>query len=359
MANNTEFICEVVRVTGTRPHPNADRLEFVEIEGPSGGMAYQIISQKGNLKVGNYAVYIGEGSMVPRGTPGCDFLFEREDGKTKQVFRVRAARLRGQYSEGFLLPYNGVEELGTDMSKKLGIYKWDPPVKGPAFPAGAPSVAKDQTLGGKFPIYGVDSLKKLPNMFSPGTMVVLEEKLHGTNMRCGWVGGRFIVGSHRVIKTDIRPWYRKLWDKVRGRAPKPGYYGTDIWSRAAEKHKLAERLAKFENYVFYFELYGKGIQDLTYGDVELGIRLLDVFDSELRTWCSWRTKSGFAKLLGLETPPVLYSGLWFDLEHNRRHAEGESVLAPGQVREGFVAHAYDDDRRGKLVGQGYLLRTAA
>ena len=47
------FKVEVVKINSTNPHPNADRLDIVTIV----GMAYQVISDKGNFNVGNLAFY--------------------------------------------------------------------------------------------------------------------------------------------------------------------------------------------------------------------------------------------------------------------------------------------------------------
>lgn len=368
MSTNTEFICEVVRVTSLTPHPNADRLEFVGFETAAGPSAYQVISQRGGFKPGDLAVYLGVDSLIPRRDPRFDFLFERLDGKGKDEFRLRAARIRGHYSEGLLVPLAPLEPhvVGASMAEALGVRQYTPPERSAPTPAGGGTSTKDPTLGGLFPVYGVDSLRKVPDLFKEGEEVLFTEKIHGTNMRAGWlpVGflgrHRFVVGSHRVVKTPTRGRLRRAWDWLRGRR-NPGWYGTDIWTVAAREHNIEGRLAAHPGIVAYFELYGRTkegarIQDLTYGDATLGLTLIDAYDSDTGTWLSWHELVGLSKVLGIPTPPVFHRAFWENLDAHKWLAEGESFLAPEQIREGFVARTVDSPRRGKWVGQGYLMR---
>ena len=43
---------EVVEINRVESHPNADRLDIISIK----GMGYQVISAKGNFKVGDLAI---------------------------------------------------------------------------------------------------------------------------------------------------------------------------------------------------------------------------------------------------------------------------------------------------------------
>jgi predicted RNA-binding protein with EMAP domain len=55
------FKVEVVKISSVNPHPNADRLDIVTVE----GMAYQVITAKGNLKSGYLAFYFPIDSVIP------------------------------------------------------------------------------------------------------------------------------------------------------------------------------------------------------------------------------------------------------------------------------------------------------
>jgi hypothetical protein len=232
----------------------------------------------------------------------------------------------------------------------------------------------DRALGGQFPVYTIDSLRKVPFLFKQaettgelGDLVEISEKIHGTNMRAGYlpVGffGRhkFVIGSHRAIKTDMRPLWRRVLDRVRGVKQSAGWYKEDVWMQAAHRHSLEEKLKDHPSVVFYFELYGVSqsgarIQDLTYGDSELGLAVIDAYDVECGTWLPKMELRVICKLLDLETVPVLYSGPYPGLDYVKEMAEGKSTLAPDQIREGVVVAAKEDGRRGKWVSEQYRMR---
>ena len=49
-----------------------------------------------------------------------------EDGKEITGYRIRTVKMRGQISQGLILPYNGDEAHGTDMTNALDVVKYDP-----------------------------------------------------------------------------------------------------------------------------------------------------------------------------------------------------------------------------------------
>lgn len=382
MGTDTEHICEVVRVTGIKPHPGADRLEIASFETTNGPTAYQVITGKGNLVPGDLALYVGVDSVVPKGHHAFDFLFERLDGKGKDKFRVKAARIRGMYSEGLLLNMDefrfeaGPWELGTEFDKVLGITYWvGPPTKGTAFPASqGPGTPKDASFGGLFPVFTIDSLRKVPHLFDLDETVVITEKIHGTNFRAGYVKGKFLVGSHRTIKTDTRSWLRKLWDRLRGDKPKEtgGYYKEDLWLATVKQYNLEEKLRHFApGIVVYGEIFGltpggAKIQDMTYGGPTLGLRLFDAYDSKAKEWLSFQQLQTLCGVLSVPMVPVLLTGR-YSLEIVQQVAEGVTHVFNGNtagishIREGCVVRSLEAGprRRGKWVSEAYRMRKDA
>jgi RNA ligase (TIGR02306 family) len=376
LSTTTEKICEVVCITKVLPHPNADRLELAHFKTKDGPSAYTCVTAKGQFKVGQVAAYVGVDCVVPLEGDQSErwaFLKKREDvGTERKTHRIRAARLRGVYSEGILMECD-IYALGFELWDWWHITEYTPKQKGSAFPSANPNKRIDHTLGGLFPEYSVHSLKKMPFLFAPGELVVLTEKVHGTNMRCGYlpVGflgrERFVVGSHRCVKTDLRNVLQRLQDWLNRKLNKrTDWYGTDVWTQAAARYDLEHKLKAFPDHVCYFELYGvtaegKRIQDLTYGDVELGLILLDVYDADTGTWLREDELRLMALRLGIPMKRPLASVVWTNLDDVKPFAEGKSTMdgAEGQIREGFVAHSPTDSRRGKFVGQGYLLRKSA
>ncbi len=357
-ATDTEFTAEVVRITEILPHPNADRLEIAKFElKASGPCSYEVVTQKGTTKPGDLMAYFSVDCVLPTAHPEFAFLTTRLDGAGKTHYRLRAARLRGVFSQGLLVPAPSGKSFGEGVANDFGVtYHRDPePVVGGG--AHVPSRPRPQV----FPVYGVDSLKKVPRLFEEGEPVVVTEKIHGTNFRFGWVrrkflgipfGWKFVVGSHRVIKGE-----NKGGD----------YYGEDVWMQAAEKMDLANKTRDYKGYVFYGELYGytysgSKIQDLTYGrkpEDGPGLACFDIRKPN-GAWATPQERGEVMGAVGLPAVPCIAWEETFCPTWAKNLAEGKSRFNPDQIREGVVIESmYGPRRKAKYVGEGYLTRKEA
>ena len=128
------FRVEVTRIDGVLPHPNADRLELVRIRG------WKAVAAKGVHAAGETVVYIPEDAVVPH--PVLEALGLTGKLAGKEHNRVKAIRLRGELSQGLLVPMGVLHALagpgehaqGTDVAEALGITRWEEPI--PAHLAG-------------------------------------------------------------------------------------------------------------------------------------------------------------------------------------------------------------------------------
>ena len=81
-----------------------------------------VIAKKDNFKIGDTIIYIEVDSIVPE-KPEFEFLRPRK-------FRVRTIKLRGQVSQGLVLPLSYLSgkkyKIGDDVTEELGIEKYDP-----------------------------------------------------------------------------------------------------------------------------------------------------------------------------------------------------------------------------------------
>lgn len=344
----TEFAAEVVRIASVTPHPNADRLELVLFEMKSTGLSgYEVVSQKGSWKPGDLAAYLSVDCLLPVSHPEFAFLKERT---TRPVHRLRAARLRGVFSQGLLVSAPAASKFGDSVSDHFGVtYHRDPEPE-----AGLGGVRPARKKKQPMPVYGVDSLKKCPRLFEDGEQVFITEKIHGTNFRFGWVrrtlfgipiGWKFVVGSHRVIKEPGQGGH---------------FYGEDLWRMAAEKMGLAEKTARYKGFAFYGELYGytysgAAIQDLTYGRSPKdgpGLAIFDVLTPD--GYLLPGARDTLLGVLGLPSVPARYHGPWH--ETLKGYAEQKSRLDPSQISEGIVVESDVTRKKAKFVGEGYLCR---
>lgn len=373
MRAHSEFACEVVMIAEVLPHPNADRLDVLKFfmaadDGTPTLTGYTCVGQRGGFKRGDLAVYCSVDAVVPLARPEFEFLSKRPDGAGKNQFRLRAARLRGVYSEGLLVPAPVGAKCGDDLADAWGVTQHLPPQPHvPGMPT--PKTRVPHWLEALVPQYGVVSLRKVPGLFADGEPVIVTEKIHGTNFRFGWVRRRWMVGSHRTIKTEYRSLWQRLTDWLRGkrrRGGTPGWHGTvsdgkDLYTWTADHLGLREKCRLAPGVVFYGEIFGRtptgaGIQDMVYGQSMPAVRLFDAYDTTSHTWYTRSELERVAADLELpELVPEVARGP-FDFEMIKGFAEGVSQLDEHTIMEGVVVEDIHGGKKGKYVSEAYRMR---
>lgn len=361
---DTEFTAEVVRILLVKPHANADRLEIAQFElKESGPSSYEVVIQKGAYVPGDLAAYFSVDTVLP--TSHSEFAFLKQPGSNKELHRLRAAKLRGVFSQGLLVDVPDGFAFGDSVVEHFGVTYHRTAIeedRGPTPPTPAKATAITTQA---MPVYGVASLKKLPTLFADGEPVAVTEKIHGCNFRFGWMSRRifgipfgytFVVGSHRALK---------------GKHSKgtEGYYKEDLWYEAAKGMDLARRTKAYKGYTFYGELYGhtysgKPIQDLTYGRKPDDGPALAVFDVLLpgEKWAGHFHRKAVLADLDLPGVPVLHDRTEFGVNVFDAVAPGlRSTLDAQTIREGIVveSHVADCRKKAKYVGEDYLMRKGA
>ncbi|MGW2702182.1 RNA ligase (ATP) [Streptomyces sp. NPDC001340] len=333
-------------------HPNADALELAQV-----GL-YRAVVAKGAYRTGEAAVYIPEQSVLPPG------LIE-ELGLTGRLAggdanRVKAVRLRGELSQGIVCRPKALADVDlaraaaeeTDFAERLGITKWVPPVP--------PTMDGDvESAPDLLPWVDIENIQRFPDIFTAGEDVVLTEKLHGSACLLTYladedrlhVSSKGFGAKSLALKEDPRNLY---WRAVRG-------HGV-----AEVAARLAERLGARRIGIFG-EVYGAGVQDLTYGAdgrrETLGYAAFDV-SAEIDGTVRWLDA---AELLDGELPlvPRLFSGP-YDIERVLEFASGRETMSGRglHLREGVVIRPLVERYSGvtggraiaKAVSPAYLTR---
>ncbi|MFJ9724189.1 RNA ligase (ATP) [Streptomyces sp. NPDC101209] len=305
-------------------HPDADALELAQV-----GL-YRAVVAKGAYRTGDAAVYIPEQAVLPAGLIEELGLTGRLAGT--KADRVKAVRLRGELSQGIVCRPKALADVdltraaaeGTDFAEVLGITKWVPPIP--------PTMNGDvESAPELLPWVDIENIQRFPDVFAPGEAVVLTEKLHGSACLLTYAAdeGRVYVSSKGfgakslALKEDPRNLY---WRAVHG-------HGV-----AEAAKRLAGRLGARRVGIFG-EVYGAGVQDLTYGAdgrrESLGYAVFDV-SAEIDGTVRWLDA---VELLDGELPlvPRLYEGP-YDVERVLEIASGrETVSGRGlHLREGVV-----------------------
>lgn len=131
---NNRKLASVVEIDTIQPIENSDRLEIATIK----EKGWKVVTGKGDFNPGDKAVYFEIDSALPTDDPAFDFLRERctktfRDGTTEiSVIRIKSMKLRGQLSQGLLMPLSIFQprwkdpvETGTDLTARLKIQHFD------------------------------------------------------------------------------------------------------------------------------------------------------------------------------------------------------------------------------------------
>ena len=119
-------LASIQKVREVRPIEGADRIELAMV------MGWQCVVNKGVFSPGDKAVYFEIDSFLPIRNE-FEFLRKssyRNDDFMGEGFRLKTMKMRGQLSQGLLLPLEdfpeiGEAEIGTDVTELLGVRKWE------------------------------------------------------------------------------------------------------------------------------------------------------------------------------------------------------------------------------------------
>lgn len=372
-----EFEVNVVKIDDVVDHPNADRLTIVKIGG------YNCIANKKEdgswrYQAGDLVVYIPEQAVVPEWLLKHMGFWDEEKGKGmlagSKGDRVKAIKLRGTFSQGILLPvkfmkdpechyvelFDGssfVTAKGKNVAEILGIHKYEPPI--PTQMAGEVWNASGMTLS-----FDIENIQKYPDIFTDGEEVVVTEKLHGT-WTC--MGMSCQVGSdewHKIVTSkglSSRGLAFQFNEKNEG-----NLYMRMLKATEQDGLDILDRIfGEQNNEPFYLlgETFGRGVQDLSYGEMEPKFRMFDVYVGHpgQGRYLNPEEKRTVSEAFGIDMVPVLYRGP-FDMEKMTELRDGQD-FSGSNIREGIVILPIEerrDDQIGrvqlKFVSPDYLLR---
>lgn len=311
------------------PHPNADRLDTVEVSG------YTLVVQKGSFKVGDLCVYFPPDNLIPESVATAlgvvaylkHAVYPGDSGVSK--CRIGAARLRGVSSFGFAIKC-AEGEVGEDRNEAYQVKRYEPPIKAQQ---GQQSRNQHPKL---FRYTDIENVQRHSYLIPEGTPVIYTEKIHGANCRVGVLDGEIVAGSHNVQIAS----------------------GSDsiYWSPLPVCQALLND-AKEDglDLIIYGEVFGPGVQDLHYDAEGVQFRCFDI--SANGNYLPALVVMNLCKVYGIPMVPVLGTGP-FSREKLAELTDGKSTLA-GHIREGVVVKALEEStprRILKSVSVDYLSR---
>ena len=332
------------RIDTIGPIEGADAIEVATVGG------WKVVVKKGDFKPGDLAVYCEIDSFIP--STLAPFL-TKPDQYPKQFEgvqgeRLRTVRLRGQLSQGLLMPMSVMTDNGViaqvlkedeDVSQALGIVKYEAPI--PACLAGE--------VKGMFPGFipktdqeRIQNLSvELAEWVRLGYTFEVTEKLDGTSMTAFMVAGVFSICSRNL---ELKP------------NPDNSMF------KAAVDQDLGPKLFRTgRNLALQGELIGNGIQGNKYKLKDQGFYVFDIYDIDAKRYLTPAERKAFVAEWNIAHVPVFQSAVSLDgltIDMLLKHAEGKSVMGDieGPEQEGLVYKANEAEVSFKVISNRFLLR---
>jgi RNA ligase (TIGR02306 family) len=325
-------------IDNLRPIPDADAIECAVVGG------WNVVVKRGDYQIGDLAVYCEIDSWIPNEL--APFLSKGQEPREFEGVkgeRLRTVKLRGQISQGLLLPLkptcDNIETFlfeGLDVSLPLGIQKWEAPIPAQlagdvegAFPSFVPKTDQEriQNLNLEFETY------KANNLAFEAT-----EKLDGSSMTVYHNAGNVGVCS--------RNWALKETE------------GNTLW-KVARKYGLIDKLATFGNYAVQGELIGEGIQGNPYKLKGQDFYVYDIYDIDAGHYVDPVRRMDMVNTMGLKHVPVEEVRAFAardTVEGLLKEAEAKSVLNQSTEREGVVFKCLTADVSFKVISNRFLIK---
>jgi RNA ligase (TIGR02306 family) len=336
-------LASVRKIIDLSPIEGADKIELATIDGWK-----VVVAKDVNHKVGDLIVYCEVDSFLPVRE---EFEFLRKTSFKKmgdqEGFRLRTTKLRGQISNGLIVPLevllkHGISSddvyEGLDVTGILGIIKYEPPV--PAELSGK--------VKGLFPsfIRKTDE-ERIQNLASDYEKYRVKNKL----------GGKFYVtekldGSSATfyVKDEVFSVCSRNLELLETE-------GNTFW-KVARELDLEDKLRTLGfNVCLQGELIGESIQGNPYKIKGQTVRFFNGFNIDTQENIPFLEFVELTQKLGLKTVPILEFD--FDLPNSidnmLEYAESPSILNTNFSREGVVVRSYDRTISFKSISNQFLL----
>jgi hypothetical protein len=363
-------LAHIEKVIEIREIPKADRIEMVKVLG------WECVAKKGEFKLGDLVVYIEIDSLVPD-KPEYEFLRSKK-------FKVKTIKLRGQISQGLILPlsnlYGGDKLIqkhwkeGDDVTSDLGIIKYISTSEQKEIDVENLRIANQKNMLKKymmryswfrklflsrtskegFPrwIQKTDEnrIQNMPHVLDQfaGAFVYITEKIDyqsGTwfsKKVSSWYGSKTIFGvcSRRL----------QVFDK------------SSLYWKIAEKYNLEKICKKYPNIIIQGEQGSSKVQGNKYGLKEPRMFVFNIIMPDGK-FLTPKEIDSFCNIYDLESVPNLgvheVKQIGLTVGEWIKFAEGKSLMNPKIEREGIVIRHIKNGQKllsFKVINNKFLLK---
>lgn len=336
-------IAEVVSI------PNADKICAYRVDG------WFVVDSVGKYNVGDLVVMCEIDSWVP--TSIAPFLtkagHEPKEFEGVKGERLRTIKLRGQVSQGLLLPISILDaavgfDIEDDVTKILGILKYEKPL-----PAALAGMAK-----GNFPSF-------IPKTDQPRIQNCTRQFQDWKNQNVVWEVTEKLDGSSMTVYVN----HNEIDEEG---APKHGVCSRNLELKRDEANSFWEAAIKFRllekikdtgrSLAIQGELVGEGIQGNSYKLVGRQFFCFDIWDIDQQRYLLPEERQKLCEELNIQHVPVLGLGITTELGNSSielvlSQAEGKSAIGCNPEREGLVFKSVTvHDVSFKAISNKWLLK---
>ena len=337
-------LATVRKIVDIQPIEGADMIELAIVDGWK-----VVVAKNVGHKIGDMVIYCEIDSFLPIKE---EFEFLRKSSYKKmgdqEGFRLKTIKLRGQVSQGLILPISVLNPTdtniyvtpfeGLDVTEMLGIVKYEPPI--PAELAGKvkglfPSFIRKtdeeriQNLASEYELFKTQNKE--------GMKFYVTEKLDGSSATYYFKDGIFGVCSRNLELLETE--------------------GNTFW-KVARELMLEEKLGTLDNNIcLQGELIGEGIQGNPYKIKGQTVKFFNAFNIDTQEYLGLGEFIALINGMNLETVPVLDTNFTLPetVEDMLKVADDKSVLNFSFDREGIVIRSSDRTISFKAISNKFLL----
>ena len=334
---NLRKLASIRKISDIQSIPGADMIELAIVDGWK-----VVVAKNVEHKVGDMVVYCEIDSFLPIKE---EFEFLRKSSYKKmsdgtEGFRLRSVKLRGVVSQGLILPLKDLQlsnkdllEVGMDVTKELGIVKYEPPI--PAELSGK--------VKGLFPSFlrktDEERIQNLSDEYEnlKQHKFYVTEKLDGSSATFYSKDGVFGVCSRNLELLETE--------------------GNTFW-KVARELKLEEWLTSQDvNYSIQGELIGESIQGNPYKIKGQTVGFFNAFNIDTQEYLGLEEFEKLISSMGLKSVPILDREFTLPdtIDELLTYADEKSVLNSNFDREGVVIRSLDRKISFKVISNKFLL----